>query len=127
MKMEIERNNASILAYYGVEDRSADCQTFLFGTGEPVKLMFFRKLHQYIVCSLSVCLHCRSGSPFASVVRRLYGCLMQRVFMNLTHTVGKNESACFRSRSTRSRQPSGCSHCMRVPLHSLRAGWTLLR
>ena len=23
MKMEIERNNASILAYYGVEDRSA--------------------------------------------------------------------------------------------------------
>ena len=38
MKMEIERNNASILAYYGVEDRSADCQTFLFGTGEPVKV-----------------------------------------------------------------------------------------
>lgn len=37
MKMEMERNNASILAYYGVEDRSADCQTFLFGTGEPVK------------------------------------------------------------------------------------------
>ena len=28
-----------------------------------LKLMFFRKLHQYIVCSLSVCLHCRSGSP----------------------------------------------------------------
>ncbi len=33
--------------------------------------------------------------------------LMQRVFMNLTHTVGKNESACFRSRSARSMQPSG--------------------
>ena len=28
-----------------------------------LKLMFFRKLHQYIVCSLSVCLHCRCGSP----------------------------------------------------------------
>lgn len=40
-----------------------------------LKLMFFRKLHQYIVCSLSVCLHCRSGSPPASVVRRLYGWL----------------------------------------------------
>ena len=47
--------------------------------------------------------------------------------MNLTHTVGKNESVCFCSRSTRSRQPSGCSHSMRVPLHSLWAGWTLLR
>ena len=29
MKMEMERNNASVLVYYGVEDRSADCQTFL--------------------------------------------------------------------------------------------------
>lgn len=28
-----------------------------------LKLMFFRKLHQYIVCSLPVCLHCRCGSP----------------------------------------------------------------
>ena len=33
MKMEMERNNASVLVYYGVEDRSADCQTFLFRTG----------------------------------------------------------------------------------------------
>lgn len=28
-----------------------------------LKLKFFRKLHQYIVCSLSVCLHCICGFP----------------------------------------------------------------
>ena len=39
MKMEVECNNASVLAYYGLEDRSADCQTFLFGTGEPVEVL----------------------------------------------------------------------------------------
>lgn len=40
-----------------------------------LKLMFFRKLHQYIVCSLSVCLHWQKRLPLASVVRRLYGWL----------------------------------------------------
>ena len=111
MKMEIERNNASVLVYYGAEDRSADCQTFLFGTGEPVKVDVLPQIAP-VYCLLSVSVSAlQKRLPLASVM----------------HTVGKNESACFRSRSTRSRQPSGCSHCMRVPLHSLRAGWTLLR
>ena len=53
--------------------------------------------------------------------------LMQRVFMNLTHTVGKNESACFCSRNIQRRQPFRCFRSMLIPLRSLRAGWTLLR
>jgi hypothetical protein len=75
MKMEIERNNASILAYYGVEDRSADCQTFLFGTGEPVKVEVLPQIAPvYCLLSVSVSvLYMRL--PLASVVRRLYGWL----------------------------------------------------
>lgn len=75
MKMEIERNNASILAYYGVEDRSADCQTFLFGTGEPVKVEVLPQIAPvYCLLSVSVsALYMRL--PLASVVRRLYGWL----------------------------------------------------
>ena len=75
MKMEIERNNASILAYNGVEDRSADCQTFLFGTGEPVKVEVLPQIAPvYCLLSVSVsALYMRL--PLASVVRRLYGWL----------------------------------------------------
>ena len=63
MKMEIERNNASILAYYGLKIDLPIARLFSLEQENQLKLMFFRKLHQYIVCSLSVCLHCRSGSP----------------------------------------------------------------
>ena len=73
--MEVERNNTSVLAYYGVTDRSADCQTFLFGTGEPVKVEVLPQIAP-VYCLLSVrvsALHMRL--PFASVVRRLYGWL----------------------------------------------------
>ena len=59
MKMEVERNNASILAYYGVEI----ARLFSLEQENQLKLKFFRKLHQYIVCSLSVCLHCICGFP----------------------------------------------------------------
>lgn len=126
MKMEMERNNASVLVYYGVEDRSADCQTFLFRTGEPVKVDVLPQIAP-VYCLLSVSVSALQKRLPASVVRRLYGWLDAACVYEFNAHSRENESACFRSRSTRSRQPSGCSHSMRVPLHSLRAGWTLLR
>lgn len=75
MKMEIERNNASILAYYGVEDRSVACRSFLFETGEPVRIEILPQIAPvYCLLSVSVsALYMRL--PLASVVRRLYGWL----------------------------------------------------
>ena len=66
MKMEMERNNASVLVYYGVEDRSADCQTFLFRTGEPVKVDVLPQIAP-VYCLLSV--------SVSALQRRLYGWL----------------------------------------------------
>ena len=75
MKMEMERNNASVLVYYGVEDRSADCQTFLFRTGEPVKVDVLPQIAP-VYCLLSVSVSAlQKRLPPASVVRRLYGWL----------------------------------------------------
>lgn len=75
MKMEMERNNASVLVYYGAEDRSADCQTFLFGTGEPVKVDVLPQIAP-VYCLLSVSVSAlQKRLPLASVVRRLYGWL----------------------------------------------------
>ena len=73
--MEIERNNTSILSYYGAIDCSADCQTFLFGTGEPVQAEVLPQIAPvYCLLSVSVsALYMRL--PLASVVRRLYGWL----------------------------------------------------
>lgn len=75
MKLEMERNNASVLVYYGVEDRSADCQTFLFRTGEPVKVDVLPQIAP-VYCLLSVSVSAlQKRLPLASVVRRLYGWL----------------------------------------------------
>ena len=51
--MEIERNSISVLSYYGVIDFSADCQTFLFRTGEPVKVDVLPQIAP-VYCLLSV-------------------------------------------------------------------------
>ena len=73
--MEIERNNTSILSYYGVIDCSADCQTFLFGTGEPVKVEVLPQIAP-VYCLLSVSVSAlQMQLSLASVVRRLYGWL----------------------------------------------------
>lgn len=128
MKMEMERNNASVLVYYGVEDRSADCQTFLFRTGEPVKVDVLPQIAP-VYCLLSVSVSAlQKRLPLASVVRRLYGWLDAAcVYEFNAHSREKQNRPVFAPAALRSRQPSGCSHSMRVPLHSLWAGWTLLR
>ena len=63
MKMEMERNNAPSSCTMGSKIDLPIVRLFSSEQENQLKLMFFRKLHQYIVCSLSVCLHCRSGSP----------------------------------------------------------------
>lgn len=75
MKMEMERNNASVLVYYGAEDRSADCQTFLFRTGEPVKVDVLPQIAP-VYCLLAASVSAlQMRLPLTSVVRRLYGWL----------------------------------------------------
>ena len=124
MKMEIERNNASILAYYGVEDRSADCQTFLFGTGEPVKVDVLPQIAP-VYCLLSVSVSAlQMRLPLASVVRRLYGWLDAAcVYEFNAHSREKRIG----SHSIQRRQPFRCFRSTPIPLRSLQPHRILIR
>lgn len=117
MKMEMERNNASVLVYYGVEDRSADCQTFLFRTGEPVKVDVLPQIAP-VYCLLSVSVSAlQKRLPLASVVRRLYGWLDAACVYEFNAHSRENEfRPAFAPAAYSAAQPFRCFRSTPIPL-----------